>query len=374
MKNNFIEIKNNRLVFNFNNINEKFFIDFHRTLRIPDNNQTYSLPPSLGLFPLQHIEDFQNVPEKWKAHGGAFLPMYQSEAMWINFDTQNGRPFAIKIASGKINAVSGKPWNQKLNPITSNIRQWKAAEENNDYLVAPKQRWIDGFNVGKGIIRQFVSVPLSSGYTVEEQVSGTAEHGGIQIIVYPMKDSYWNNIKPKYAKNATLRSSNMTLNSLKGNPYNSSFENKIYAAAAQSSEAQLCASAKPAKEVEMGLGAGGFMKQEIYADTYGADAWDENNSLRIFVHLVNSEQYQLITGQHPPTKPISENEYRYHNYPWYEYYAEGPLAKPSEILSQVQSIGTKQILNQETILPDNGCTPQGTPYILGKKVIHDGKW
>lgn len=30
-------------------------------------------------------------------------------------------------------------------------------------------------------------MPLGCGYTAEEQISGAAEHGGIQIIVYPMK-------------------------------------------------------------------------------------------------------------------------------------------------------------------------------------------
>ena len=31
------------------------------------------------------------------------------------------------------------------------------------------------------------AMPLGDGYTVEEQLTGEAEHGGIQLIVYPMK-------------------------------------------------------------------------------------------------------------------------------------------------------------------------------------------
>jgi hypothetical protein len=30
-------------------------------------------------------------------------------------------------------------------------------------------------------------MPLGSGYSAEEQITGEAEHGGIQIVVYPMK-------------------------------------------------------------------------------------------------------------------------------------------------------------------------------------------
>ena len=54
-------------------------------------------------------------------------------------------------------------------------------------MVAPRQPWLDGFCVRKGMIRQFVAMPLGAGYTAEEQITGEAEHGGVQIVVYPMK-------------------------------------------------------------------------------------------------------------------------------------------------------------------------------------------
>ena len=41
--------------------------------------------------------------------------------------------------------------------------------------------------VEKGIVRQFVAMPLGAGYTVEEQLTGAAEHGGMQFVAYPMK-------------------------------------------------------------------------------------------------------------------------------------------------------------------------------------------
>jgi hypothetical protein len=49
------------------------------------------------------------------------------------------------------------------------------------------QPWLDGFCVEKGVIRQFVAMPLGQGYSVEEQISHTAEHGGLQLIVHPLK-------------------------------------------------------------------------------------------------------------------------------------------------------------------------------------------
>jgi len=56
-----------------------------------------------------------------------------------------------------------------------------------DYLVVPDRPWLVGFCVDKWLIRQFVVMPLGEGYTVEEQLTGEAQHGGLQVAVYPMK-------------------------------------------------------------------------------------------------------------------------------------------------------------------------------------------
>lgn len=47
-----IEIKRNLLRFSFPEVhpNASMTIDFQRTLRIPDDDQTYPLPPGLGSF------------------------------------------------------------------------------------------------------------------------------------------------------------------------------------------------------------------------------------------------------------------------------------------------------------------------------------
>ena len=37
------------------------------------------------------------------------------------------------------------------------------------------------------MIRQFVAMPLGRGYSVEEQLTGVAVHGGLQIVAWPMK-------------------------------------------------------------------------------------------------------------------------------------------------------------------------------------------
>jgi hypothetical protein len=118
-----IELRDSSLSFSFPEVHPsaKVNIEFQRTLRIPDDGKDYPLPPGLGRFPLCHVDDYATrVPPSWIEHGGVMLPMYQSEAMWLNFsshyDDERGveYPFAIKIATGKINAVSGGDWSKGL--------------------------------------------------------------------------------------------------------------------------------------------------------------------------------------------------------------------------------------------------------------------
>ena len=172
-----ITLENDVLEFRFPEVHEKArcSIEFQRTLRIPDDNNDYPLPPGLGQFPLRHLDDFATrCPEAWRRRGGVLLPMHQAEALWINFGS-GSYPFAVKIATGKVCALTGDVWVNHLN------------RDPQDYVVLPEQPWLDGYCVEKGVIRQFVAMPLGEGYTVEEQLTGAAMHGGLQIVAYPMK-------------------------------------------------------------------------------------------------------------------------------------------------------------------------------------------
>jgi hypothetical protein len=174
-----IVLRHNQLVFSFPNVHSSasIAINFQRTLRIPDDGKQYPLPPGLGNFSLRHVDDFaRRVPPVWVNRGGVMLPMHQSEAMWLHFapsyNTARGTdyPFAIKVAAGKINAVTGQTWTHQLH------------DSPQDYLVAPDQPWLDGFCVSKGVVRQFVAMPLGNGYSDEEQITDAAEHGGVQLL------------------------------------------------------------------------------------------------------------------------------------------------------------------------------------------------
>lgn len=337
-----LELNHNELVFRFPEVHPEAVcrVNFQRTLRIPDDNRKYPLPPGLGRFPVEHVEDHSSrLPAAWQEHGGVLLPMYQAEALWISFSCETGArsstryPFAVKVAAGKINAVTGDEWRNDL------------VKDPQDYLVIPDQPWLDGFCVQKGLIRQFVAMPLGQGYSAEEQISGHAEQGGIQIIVYPMKGE-------RYRKLAE------TTPDLSG------------------SSVFYCL-VEPGEPASMGLAPGGLMRQEIYEDWHGYDAWDLSRSSRCFVHILNSSQWTAATGTSVPGKPPSAADYEKAGLPWFEYYNDqmGTLSGAKK-LAGLDSVAARGVKLGETPLPQNAAVTPSSIVQLGPGApkIADGKW
>ena len=304
-----VTLKHDDLVFG-----EGFSLNFQRTLRIPDDGKTYPLPPGLGTFPVCKVEDYkERVPETWAEHGGVFIPMYQREALWISFRPRYWKPNAVKIAIGKVNAVSGKTWHQELR------------SDEKDYLVCPPQPWLDGINAGEGTIRQFVAMPLGMGYTVEAQVTGEETFGGIQIMVYEPKPGEFPDQPPR--PDVAYRVS----------------DGMLYAAAP--------AMARPLAGAEMGLAAGGKMKQKIYPDPHGIDTWDAENHGRIYVHIVNSLMYRELTGKEPPPTPVTAKTYAQYGLPWFDLYDDKlEDISASDVLKNIKSVKEKD--------QEKGFTPQ----------------
>ena len=315
-----IELQDDTLAFSFPEVHPlaKCAVDFQRTLRIPDDNRRYPLPAGLGLFPVHHVDDYAyRLPETWRRHGGVFLPMYQSEALWVNFHGNffHSYPCAIKVAAGKINAVSGTPWQLPL------------VEEPQDYVVAPGQMWLDGFAVAAGLIRQFVAMPLGEGYTAEEQITGEADHGGLQIVVYPMKRALYEEIEAARARERErwLHVEDSGIRFSRSSPRH-----------------------------EMGLAPGGLMTQHIEADRYGIEAWEQTAGVRCFVHITNSLTYHAITGHRPPQQPPTAKAYTQAGIPWFKYYDADKRALPgSSLLASLDSLATKFFKKNQSVLPGN---------------------
>lgn len=307
-----MQVQNGSVVFD-----NGFKITLHRTIRLPEDGNSHSLPPSRGQFAMKRIQDYRDrVPAAWRDHGGVFIPMYEREALWLGF---SGPTSAVKIATGKVNAVSGGEWSQELKEPTG----VDGKDPEQDYMVGPDpQRWLDGFNVGGGQIRQFVAMQMGKGYTVEAQVTGREDVGGIQILVVPAKPGAIKPVNRSYGRGMATLSSGGGLESMGGEE---SFGSYAYESAAtmdsfgggllgggatRSMSTNSSGRSVQRKGAQMGLAQGGRMEQKVYADPHGIDTWDQGNAERIFVHLVDATLWETITGEPCPPCPIPASEYK----------------------------------------------------------------
>ncbi len=323
-----IELKKDALHISFPEVHReaKLAIHFQRTLRIPDDGRTYPLPPGLGRFPLRHVDDHAGrVPGAWIRHGGVFLPMYQSEALWICFEGEY--PFAVRVATGKVDAVTGRDWREGIHTHPQ------------DFLSVPLQPWLDGYCVEKGTIRQFVAMPLGSGYTVEEQITGKAEHGGIQIVAYPLKAEHYR--PPRLQRERSSWGVDQPL---------------------------ACRSCS----FDMGLAPGGRMEQEIYEDDRPLHHWDTTHGSRCFVHIANSLAWRAVTGGEPPTTPITAREYARHGLPWFDWYGgDAKALAGADRFGGLKSIFQMGQERGESPLPENESVEPGPVIGLGKRTTPD---
>lgn len=326
-------------------LGEGLQVSFLRTLRIPDDGKTYPLPPGLGRFPVRRVDDYlEKVPAEWRAQGGVFLPMYQREAMWIAFSGEYWKPRAVKVAVGKVCALTGKRWSESL------------GRDPQDYLVTPPQPWLDGIAVKKGLIRQFVAMPLGMGYTVEGQVTGEESVGGLQLKVFEPKPGRFPDQPPPPRR----------------------MSEGAFATGAMPAP---CAAPPRACAVGgMGLAAGGRMKQSIYPDPHGIGTWDETNTSRVFVHIVDSMTWREITGEEAPPSPITARDYASHGLPWFSLYDETLGALPeTATLANVKSVKEMDAEKSKLPLQDDEPVAVGPVKTVWTAVaaalgVRDGKW
>ena len=179
---------------------------------------------------------------------------------------------------------------------------------------------------------------LNAGRTAEEQITGKGEFGGLQIIAYPMKRETFERRFPKGPR-ILATCQDMMLRKL---------------------------------STEMGLGAGGRMRQEIYEDPFDFKDWDRSTSSRCFVHIANSLLWRAITNEEPPTTTPTAKEYTAAGLPWFDYYNEGSeTIEGSDILKQLRSVialEREQVVLTDD-MPDIENEPIGRPRVvrLGKK-------
>ncbi|TFK70050.1 ubiquitin-domain-containing protein [Pluteus cervinus] len=181
-------------------------VSLRRTIRVPDNGKEHLLPPNMGAFKLYNVADYADkLPKSVVSKGGLFMAIYQREALWIHFvSTKSSASHAVKVSIGDVNALTGLPRDRP----TPQGKQDYAAVKNHGgqiWLVRLTLFALMGGDIKSGTrtgfpLRQVLSVdgsesvamPLGKGYTVEGQVTGKEDVGGLQLDVF---DEYPNTVQ-----------------------------------------------------------------------------------------------------------------------------------------------------------------------------------
>jgi len=332
-------------------------VRFIRTLRLPETG-THPLPPGLGEFPLRRVEDYpETVPAEWLARGGVMLPVYLREAMWLSFGGTS-EPAALQVGVGKVCAVSGKPWSPR------------PARKPQNYVVLPRQPWLDGINSGKGTVRQFVAVPLGLGATVEGQVTGEEVWGGVQLQSFPLNDTAlhaWREEQRRLAEAAESRRRSAAASGYGG-------AMPMAPGSAPQWGAPAPAGSAPRAAAAMGLGVGGSMRQEVYKDDRPLSDWATTAAGRVFVHLVTPPEWRRITGEAPPPSPVDRAAYTRAGLPWFDYYDQDAAdLDPTDALGEVKPVGDWLGDDHTPWQPPSPQQVKPLGDAPGKPVV-DGEW
>ena len=274
-------------------VGRHFLVAFQRTLRVPEDGKVYPLPPGLGRLPVVALE-FRGLGSRSPTFA---IPLYQREAMWLAFGGSWWHPTAVQVSVGGINAIDGARWPAELSSNPQN------------YVVTPSQPWLDGINAGNGHVRQFVALPLDDPRTIEAQLSGSGKVGGLQLRVFFAKPGRFPEREPPR---------------------------------------------KTATAGMMGLGAGGKIVQRIYTDPHGLDTWDTSEYVTLYVQILNSVQFQSVTGVKAPPSMITAGTYTRYHLPWFKLYDEEREAlSQSPLLASVVPTSGRNEIEKTIPIPKN---------------------
>ena len=306
----------------------QFSLSFQRTLRVPDDGKDYPLPAGLGRLPVRSVRAAKSdqIPPAWRQTPTTIVPLHHAEATWLSFS--GCHPFAVQIAAGGICAASGLAHVPGLSRNPQN------------YLSIPTQPWLDGFRVDADTVRQFVAMPLGHGYTVEGQLTGEEKRGGVQIrVVPPTVDALWESkILPLCEQRwaALIRPCG---------PGDDILEDRRHFGI-EFSTSMVC-------EEESGFGAGGRIRQKIYADRLPPDTWDEIAALSCEAHLIPANRWPELTGEAVPTQPPSPRDYAEAGLPWFDYANAAPALTTPAVLADIKTVSQLFKAKSGHEIPDN---------------------
>jgi hypothetical protein len=296
-------------------VGDHFTLGLHRTLRVPEEGGDYPLPPGLGLLPVFAAADWAGrIPAAWVNEGALLVPLHQREALWLGFDGAWWRPNAVTIRAGGINVITGAADNGELHGEPQN------------YLVTPEQPWLDGFYLAADRVRQFVAVPLGVDATVAEQL-GSRESGALVLRVYEPDEGRFPGSEP-------------------GGPRPGS-------------------AGRPMAGMSLGFAAGGRVKQRIYRDQHGVEAWLGGAWSEVTIHAINTELFEAVTGRKAPASPVSAADYSAAGLPWFSLFDE--VQDPALVAERLGRLKSLAEADPAGSVPGVTVQPQDIVPLAGRR-------
>ncbi|KAI1377892.1 hypothetical protein F4677DRAFT_443812 [Hypoxylon crocopeplum] len=357
-------------------------IAFQRTIRVPDDSGASVRPADLGAFPLYTSRDYAHrLPAALAAKGGVFFPMYQREAMWISFEAD--RPFMVKIYAGGVNAVSGEGIAENTETRDRRVQLANAGKSVQDYVVVPKQPWLEGVAVSPSNVKQFVAALTPQGYSVEAQLPGQEFASGLRFEITPsvprgsmevlVKTPHEEVVTMTCLPSDTIGSMNVALkDQLRGPPSrwtllhgNRDLENDrtmdFYGIKnGDTLEMRILQGNRRNQDVDheladeppmplLAVAAGGTVERLIRQDFNDPAQWLRDMTISIPVQMLNSAAFRSVTGQDPPPCPINDALCARQGIPYYSIFEE-PMAAESDF-DAVKSIGEDDQRGDQVSIP-----------------------
>ncbi|SDU72046.1 hypothetical protein [Gordonia westfalica] len=236
----------------------RLHVAFPRTLRATD------LANRAGLTADTTLRLAQGSPT---GDADAVIPMWQSEATWIDFSSPHQHPFLVMIGVDGVNAISGEKFTG-----TPDF-------ESDDYIEVPTQQTLASYRTGAGDHRQFVAPSTHSRQGPDPR--GTL----VQLTVIPMRADAW----------ARRRRHTSTAGTC------------ILCDISRAERAR----AQPRTAVPRMIGP-----------LESADTWHPTLIGSAAVRIVNSLTWESLTGRTPRHSPLTCADYIDHRLPWYSTYGE----------------------------------------------------
>jgi len=133
-----------------------FYVSLRHTKKVEIDPNVHKLPPDWGAFDEYKVADY-NCPEEW-SNDGYFVPADEGIPLWIDL-TRNPN-CAVILSVQRFNPVSNEP---------ANLDEGLKKDPQQNYMVLPKQKWIDGYTK-EGKVYQFVVTKAGEGLAVNEFV------------------------------------------------------------------------------------------------------------------------------------------------------------------------------------------------------------